>query len=708
MPGPAALDAVIGARTRGRASIVALLLAVAMVGLLGMASSARADGVPLAQGDVLAATGNGIVKHFSPAGTLLDSLDTTTGASNTTGMCFDGSSNLYVTEFAQQNLSTFDLNGNLLAKTFGSGFNSDPESCTVDASNNIYVGQADGSADVLKFDSSGNLLASFSPATDARGTDWIDLSSDQCTLLYTGEGSLIKRFNVCTNTQMPDFASGLPGPCFELRIRPDGSVIVACASEAVLLDASGNIVQTYPLTGASELFAMNLDPDGTSFWTGDIFNGTVFHVDIASGNVLGQFNSSPGTQLGGLVIVGGIVVSTPTLTLAPPTQTQPVGSSAALTATLGTSSAPTPGATILFSVSGVNTGSGSGTTDVNGQAGFSYTGTNAGTDTVTACYDANTNGVCDPGEQTATAAVTWTTGGPPPPPSDQSITATAASPLTPTEGAAFTAPVASFTDPDTAAPASEYSATVNWGDGSTSAGSITGSGGSFTVNGSHTYAEEGPHTITVTITDVDTTSNAATASTSAKVADAALTASGVPTIHGANVNGRVATFKDADPGGTVSDYTASIQWGDGKTTAGTISAGFGVQGSHHYGRAGTFHITVTIRDAGGATATATSEVKVASTGTAKLRGIPSACVLNSFSASVTGKQIASVRFLLDGSKVASKTAHRGSRYTAMISLSPGSHHLTVKVTFSPSSHTRARTFHVNLSGCKVPVPKFTG
>ncbi len=242
MPGAAAFEARdvgIAGRARGRTGLVAALITLAMVALLGMASSARADGVPLVPGDVLAATGNGIVKHFSPSGTLLDSLDTTTGAANTTGMCFDGSSNLYVTEFAQQNMSKFDVNGNLLAATFGSGFNSDPESCTVDASNNIYVGQADGTRNVLKFDSSGNLLASFAPATDARGTDFVDLSGDQCTLYYTSEGTLIKRFDVCTNTQLSDFASGLPGPCYALRIRPNGDVLVACTSEVVRLDSTG-------------------------------------------------------------------------------------------------------------------------------------------------------------------------------------------------------------------------------------------------------------------------------------------------------------------------------------------------------------------------------------------------------------------------------------------------------------------------------------
>ena len=57
--------------------------------------------------------------------------------------------------------------------------------------------------------------------------DWIDLSADKCTLLYTSEGTLIRRFNVCTNTQLTDFATLPAGACYALRIRANGEVMVA-------------------------------------------------------------------------------------------------------------------------------------------------------------------------------------------------------------------------------------------------------------------------------------------------------------------------------------------------------------------------------------------------------------------------------------------------------------------------------------------------
>jgi hypothetical protein len=584
--------------------------AVAVLGcataVLVSASPAYGDGVPFHVGDVLAGVGNGLIKHFDSSGNLLDTLNTTSGSRDETGMCFDSAGNLFTTNFEANTISEFDKNGNLVAASFGSGFNSSPESCVFNSAGQMFVGQADGSGQVLEFDASGNLLNSFSPAPDARGTDFIDLAADQHTLRYTSEGSLVKQFDVGTNTQLADFASGLPAPCFAHRILPNGGELVACSSEVVRLDPSGAIVQSYPV--GQSLFALNVDPDGTSFWTAD-FSGNVYHVDIATGNVINTFNAAPPVEVAGLAIVG---------------------------------------------------------------------------------------------ERTAAA--------------DPKITAVAPASVSATEGKSFSGTVATFTDPDANATASEYSATITWGDGSTSTGSITGSGGSFTVTGSHKYGEEGSNAVSVTITDADNTSNAATASTTAKVADAALHGtSGSPTRTGTNVSGTVATFTDDDPGGTVSDYTASINWGDGTTTTGTVTAGtgkFNVGGSHTYTKSGTFVVTVTIKDKGGSTTTASESVtiKIAAAvhGTARLSGVPLICVTRAFTLRIIGKRISSVKWLVDGQRITGRTVHPGTKYSARISAVPGIRHVTVKVNFVRSSHTKARTIHAPVSGCRAVVPKFTG
>lgn len=257
------------------------------------------------RGDVFAGVGLGKVKHFDPNGNLLETLDTTSGSNETTGMCLDKSGSLYVTSFGAQVVSKFDKTGALVVPNFGGGYNADPESCIVDSGQNIYVGQADGLHQILKFDSTGTLLDSYSPGTDGRGTDWIDLAPDQCTMFYTSEGSTIKRFNVCTNTQLADFATGLSGPCFAHRIRPNGEVMVACSSQVYRLDASGATLKTYSTADYGEssfFFALNLDPDGASFWTAGYDTGNIYRIDIETGALIKSFDGSPLTTLAGLAV----------------------------------------------------------------------------------------------------------------------------------------------------------------------------------------------------------------------------------------------------------------------------------------------------------------------------------------------------------------------------------------------------------------------
>ena len=86
--------------------------------------------------------------------------------------------------------------------------------------------------------------------------------------------------------------------------------------------------------------------------------------------------------------------------------------------------------------------------------------------------------------------------------------------------------VATFTDANPSATAGDFTATINWGDGNTSTGTVTEKNGVFSVAGSNTYAEDGQDTITVTITDEG--GSTTTATSTATVADAALTREPVP------------------------------------------------------------------------------------------------------------------------------------------------------------------------------------
>jgi len=78
----------------------------------------------------------------------------------------------------------------------------------------------------------------------------------------------------------------------------------------------------------------------------------------------------------------------------------------------------------------------------------------------------------------------------------------------------------------------------------------------------------------------------------------------------------VASFTDADPSGNAGQFsTTSIDWGDGSapTSATVVSTGgqnYNVIGSHAYAKVGSWNVTVTINDSGGATATATSKARL--------------------------------------------------------------------------------------------------
>jgi len=296
-----------------------VLLPIAV--LLLPTPSARANGVPFQTGDVLAGVGNGKIKHFSSAGTLLDTLDTGTTCSEQLGMAFKSNGHLLATSsfgscFGSGRVVEFDNSGNLIGP-FGGPYSSSTESIVVDSAGNVYVGQPDGSRQVLKFSSTGALINAYNPQIQDRGTDWIDLAADQCTLHYTSEGSSMKQFSVCTSSQLPDFSTGLAGPCFAHRIRPNFEELVACAGLAYRLDKSGSVMQTYNLPGTTLLFALNLDPDNKSFWTADYFNGTVFRIDIETGAIVTQFNANKTTELSGLAVVGEITAAT----AAPPSTT---------------------------------------------------------------------------------------------------------------------------------------------------------------------------------------------------------------------------------------------------------------------------------------------------------------------------------------------------------------------------------------------------
>ena len=97
----------------------------------------------------------------------------------------------------------------------------------------------------------------------------------------------------------------------------------------------------------------------------------------------------------------------------------------------------------------------------------------------------------------------------------------------------------------------------------------------------------------MTLTASDGVTPAVVSTTTLTVSDAALGASGLALSSINPFSGTVAASVDANPFGTVSDFTAVIDWGDGASTTGAVSAsttGFSVSGSHTYAALGPFVI----------------------------------------------------------------------------------------------------------------------
>ena len=130
----------------------------------------------------------------------------------------------------------------------------------------------------------------------------------------------------------------------------------------------------------------------------------------------------------------------------------------------------------------------------------------------------------------------------------------------------------------------------------------------FTVSGSGVFLEEGVYNVQTSISDGTVDPQEVVMNTVVTVNDAPLTVTSVSTIQAKpkqTFKKVVANFTDADPHGTTSDYSATINWGDGSTpTGGAIApnglGGWMVTGTHSYNKAAGYSVTVTVNDSGGA------------------------------------------------------------------------------------------------------------
>jgi putative Ig domain-containing protein len=195
-----------------------------------------------------------------------------------------------------------------------------------------------GHAWVLKLSKTGTLLdwwqvdsgdldnptRNTSVSIDVHGVDWLDLSADETTIYYTSEDGMIRSFRIAGQSfTTPGTQVGLAGEqgpsvavhraedgkriankTFAVRILPPGDpangFLVATQAGVHRVKQNGEIVKTYLDLGVLNYFALNITPDGQSFWTAT-FDGGIYRFHIGSGTMAGPFSA-------GFPAAGGICV----------------------------------------------------------------------------------------------------------------------------------------------------------------------------------------------------------------------------------------------------------------------------------------------------------------------------------------------------------------------------------------------------------------
>ena len=185
--------------------------------------------------------------------------------------------------------------------------------------------------------------------------------------------------------------------------------------------------------------------------------------------------------------------------------------------------------------------------------------------------------------------------------------------LSGSEGQSLTL-VATVSDPGSSGP---YAATVNWGDGTTSATSVNLTGGAGSISLPHVWTQDGLYSVTITVTDPF--SHQATAVASAAVVNVNPTLNPLSHLTG-NTGQPVTLTADFTDPGVFDSHSAIINWGDGTPddtgtvasiagSAGVATTGM-VSGTHTFAASGTYFITVTITDSDGGLASVSTSVTV--------------------------------------------------------------------------------------------------
>lgn len=165
----------------------------------------------------------------------------------------------------------------------------------------------------------------------------------------------------------------------------------------------------------------------------------------------------------------------------------------------------------------------------------------------------------------------------------QVAVAVTADAISATAGSSFSGTVATFSSTDPTALVSEFTATINWGDGTAvSVGTISQPGGvgtQFLVAGSHTYAAPGTYTVTVIVTPSGATAASGTNTATVIAATTTTVASSASTTYSASAQSVPLTATVTSSSGAVNEGTVTFEVLQGSTQVGSAVSSSVVNGA---------------------------------------------------------------------------------------------------------------------------------
>ena len=247
--------------------------------------------VSLEYGEVLWLTAEGSLRRVLPQ----------TWPGTAEAMAFDAAGNLHVSRWCNDpfclaengRVEAYNNMGLPLGK-MDATFDCSPRSIVFDAAGAKYVSEAGCRKRILKFAPGQAVPTEFFPEEENEAVFWMDLAPDGCTMFYTSMGAHVKRYDVCSGTQLSDFnAAPLPGGVtHDLRVLPDGGVLVSSGEVVARLNSSGVLTQTYGVPPEEPALWVGFDfaDNGTAFWVGNYHNSNLHKFNLATGAHLAAIN----------------------------------------------------------------------------------------------------------------------------------------------------------------------------------------------------------------------------------------------------------------------------------------------------------------------------------------------------------------------------------------------------------------------------------